>query len=145
MANFPNSVMLNTSIGRMAVVQPGVEALNFSATLAEIIATKVICPKIPGFKYRIIGFLLRFNGNAATADDIRLSTTASTPVDIATVLIANAADGDKRNEADATAVLGAGFNAENASGEGVLIRETGTNLTGTTSVTGVILYQLIRG
>lgn len=140
---FPFSAVKNLGNGRQGLVDPGVEAVSFSATLAEIIDGKVLLEKIPTFRYRVIGFLLLFNGTAATATDIRLSSTESSPTDIATVLIANAADGDKRNEADATAVLGAGFNVELPVNEGVQIRETGTTLTGTTSVTGVIYYQIL--
>lgn len=144
MANFPNSVTLNTSIGRMAVVEPGVEAKTVSATLAEINAGTTVLPKIPGFTYKVIDFLLIFAGVAAAATDIRLSSTASAPVDIATVGVANAGDGDKAAPVDATTTLGAGYMAELASGQGVQIRKTGPTLTGTTGVTGWVIYQLTR-
>lgn len=130
---------------RMGVTTPGVEKMAFTATLNEIIAGTQILDKIPGFKYVVHDFLLIFAGNAATAIDIRLSSNNATPVDIVTVAVANAGDGDKRAPADATAVLGAGFNAELGSGDGVQIRETGNTLTGTTSVTGWIEYQLVQG
>lgn len=141
---YAEHIIQNTGVGRMAGVMPLVESQQFSATLAEIIAGKTILPPIPGFCYKVIDFLLFFAGTADDATDIRLSSTDGTPVDIATILIADAADGDKVGAVSAEAVLGAGFNAELSSGQGVLIRETGTTLTGTTGVTGIITYQISR-
>lgn len=143
---FPNQPFLNLGTGRSAHVMPGVEVVSFSAAVAAINAGNVeITPKIPGFIYKPLGFLLICAGNAAGATDVRLSSSASTPVDIATVAVANAQDGDKLNEYDANAVLGAGFNAELASGEGIVIRKTGSALSGTTTISGWVMYQLTRG
>lgn len=142
---FPHKAVLNLGVGRDGLVGYGVESQSFVATVAEVNAgATLVLPKIPGFRYHIIDFLLIFAGAAAGATDIRLSSSASTPVDIMTVVVANAGNGVKLPASAANAVLGAGFNAELASGDGVLIRKTGGTLTGTTTVTGIIRYRLMR-
>lgn len=139
---FPNSILRMLGY-RQGVVAPAVEIATFTATLTEINAGKVVVEKIPGFKITPLDFVLDFNGTFTTATDIRLSTTDSTPVDIATVLIAAAVDNAfVRAAGSGAGAIGAGFNAEGSSGEGVQIRKTGSAAAGGTSIRGWVMYQI---
>lgn len=129
--------------------------LAVSVTLAQIKAgTAVIVPAITGKKVRVFDFDLLFAGAAATATTIRLSDTNSSPVDVAVVPVALAADASRLTRIGTITSIG-GVNGAGANslviqnlgvaltaGKGVQIRDvTANTLTGTTGVTGWIAFD----
>jgi hypothetical protein len=106
-----------------------------TATLAQINAGLVIVPADPLRTITPTGFRLLITGNFATGTDVRLSDTNGTPVDIVTVLTAELTNGAIIGTGGGTGITyGAGFAAPLTAGAGVQIRDTGTAMTGGTSI-----------
>lgn len=112
-----------------------------SVSLSELNAGKVVLAPLPGSRFRVVGFFLRFVGTFASATDIRVSTTNATPVDIATVAIANATDGAVVSEVTNNRALGT-FPLLTDNNIGIQIRKTGSNATGGTRIDYVIRYRI---
>lgn len=112
------------------------------ATLAEIIAGKEVLPEVDGISYTIIDADFIFAGTAATATSIDLESTEDTPKTIVAVPVAAADDGDIATTRPLTAnvTTGSGFRTALTAGKGVNLKETGSTLTGTTSVTVNLKY-----
>lgn len=145
---------LNTLIDRGALSGAGVKFGNrfnsssgpqkvyvtrFTATLAEINAGKIIKASRPD-QMIVLGLMVRVVGNFATMTDLRLSDLTDTPVDIATIPVAQLTDGAKLNHMDSNVTLGAGFDAPLTPPNGLKLRQTGTAGTGGTSVSGWVMY-----
>ncbi len=96
-----------------------------------------------GVEIRPVGFLIIVNSAAVGAvTDIRLSSLESTPTDIVTIAVANLTLGAKLDQANANAVLGAGFGAVLPIGYGVQLRKTGASATGAFTIDVYFFYDL---
>jgi len=115
----------------------------FTATLAQINAGYTFIPADANRNIFPIRFRFTVTGNFATLTDIRLSDTNGTPVDIVTLVQANATNGNVVTDAGGTGItIGAGFGATLTAGKGVQIRQTGSAGTGGTSVSGFFEFIL---
>lgn len=120
-----------------------VQAARFTATLAEINAGKTIVSGINGKQLVPVGFLTDTNGTFTTLTDVRLSDTASTPVDILTIAAAQLSDGDRHTVDSGTHTEGAGFLAALTVSKGIQIRKTGSDGAGGTDISGFVLYVVV--
>lgn len=140
---------------RWKTPSPGTNSVTKTVTLAQLNAGHTIVKGFGAVRYRVVDFLLLMNGTFATATDIRLSDTASTPVDIATIAIANAEDNAQigpqtvdvpvAGTENPKAVLGAGWAAKLGAGQGIQIRKTGSAATGGTDILVTIQYEIASG
>lgn len=120
----------------------GAQTLTVSgaATLAQINAGTALIAAVTGITLRVVNFRLQVNTSFITATDIRLSDTASSPVDIVTLAIANATDGNIITPDGGTGItIGAGYNAALTASKGVQIRKTGS-----TAASGVSIGYMIQ-
>jgi hypothetical protein len=124
---------------------PGINTVTKTVTLAQLNAGHVLVPAYGACKYRVVGFLILPNGTFTTATDVRLSDTAGTPVDIATIAIADVVDNAQLGEDDPLAVLGAGWAAPLTGGKGIQIRKTGSAAAGGTNILVTLQYELVSG
>jgi hypothetical protein len=114
-----------------------------TVTLAQLKAGATIVADVAGRTLTPVGFRLKFTGTFTTATTIRLSDTkATTPVDIATVAIAAATDGNILTDAGGTGLtIGAGFGAALTAGKGIQLRDVNANsAAGGTSIDVLVLY-----
>jgi hypothetical protein len=111
-----------------------------TTALAAINSGAVILPdtQVPqGCRCYVTDVQFCFNGTAfATATDIRISDTNGTPVDFATVAIANTSSYQRLGGANVTA--GAGIATGGTLSKGLQIRKTGSNATGGHAFTVVV-------
>jgi hypothetical protein len=114
-----------------------------TVTLAQLNAGHAILPDVPGRVIKPLGFFIQFNGAFTTADDIRLSDTAGSPVDIVTIAIAQAGNGVSHSHAHGTNTRGAGFLANLTAGKGIQIRKTGSTAAGGTDIKVQISYRIV--
>ncbi len=117
-------------------------SVEFTVTLAELNAGKVLIPAVAGRVLKPVDFFIRFNGAFTTATDIRLSDTADSPVDIVTIAIAQATNGAVHTRSKGTNTLGAGFLANLTAGKGIQIRKTGSDAEGGTDILVQITYRI---
>jgi len=92
---------------------------------------------LPQHMLRLVinGIFIRVNSaQIGAVTDVRISTDEATPVDLATVLQANATSGVKLNEASTNMSLGAGFAVALNQGVGIKLRKTGSDATGAFTV-----------
>lgn len=126
-----SDAMLDTREGRgvfEAEFQIGTDA---STALSAVNSGATLIPdsQVPrGCRVYVTDVEFKFNGTAfATSTDIRISDTAATPVDFATVAIANTGSFQRLGGANVTA--GAGIANGGTVGRGLRIRQTGTAAT----------------
>lgn len=110
-------------------------------TIAEVNAAEVLLAAVTGRKLRVVGIFMLFNGSWAVCDDIRVSDTAGSPVDILLVDQAQASNGAVHTEDVGTNTLGA-FAIDLTESKGIQVRKTGTDATTGTSVLIRILYKI---
>lgn len=104
---------------------------------------KLISDMVANFSIVPVGFLVVINSAAITGlTDLRLSTTDSTPVDIATVAQANLTSGSKHVPEGANTTLGAGFLAAGNPGRGIVLRKTGSAAAGAFTLDITVLFTL---
>lgn len=119
-----------------------VYSVEATVTLAQINAGYTFLPEVADVTYKVVGFKISVSGTFTTATDIRISDTKSTPVDIATLAIAQATDGAFLSETSAGITVGAGFGAALTANKGIQARKTGSSAAGGTSVTIRLLYKV---
>lgn len=119
-----------------------------NVALADLLTGETVLPERTGFSYAVTGFtVVARGGNAATATAVTLATTDDSPALIATIPIAlleqdqGATQGSDNGTADVT--LGPSFGIEGTVGKGVSVQETGTDMTGITSLDVCIEYVII--
>lgn len=115
-----------------------------TVTLAQLNAGHTILAGVAGRRYRVVDFIIRFNGTFLTSTDIRLSSTEGTPSDIVTILIANATTGAVHRAGVGTNTLtAANFGTSSlVAGTGIQLRQTGPAATGGTDVMVVVFYRI---
>jgi hypothetical protein len=124
---------------------PGLNSVTKTVTLAQINAGYTLVKAFGACKYRVVGFTLLLNGTFLTSTDIRLSDTAATPVDIATLAIAQAVDNAQLGPDSTGVTLNAGWAAALTAAKGIQIRQTGTAATGGTDILVTLQYELVSG
>jgi len=104
---------------------------------------KLVAPMVANFSLVPIGFLVVVISAAITGlTDLRISTTASTPVDVLTIAQANLTSGSKHDPQGANSVLGAGFLAPGAAGGGLILRKTGGAAAGAFTLDVMVTFAL---
>jgi hypothetical protein len=132
---------------------PGV-AVNMGITEAQLNAGFNIINPGHNLQIRPLGFFIRINTDAVgEVTDIRLGSTASTPVVIATILQAVLVAGSRHTHINGVAAngttpslvaLGAGFGVALAKGVGVKLYKTGSDAaTGAPTIDVIFWYDLI--
>jgi len=121
-----------------------IEHVNGQALLADINSGIAIVPAISGITYTPLRFRLVPNGSFAALTDIRLSDTASSPVDIVTIAQAEAGSGVIHSDSSGTNTIGAGFLAPLTADKGIQIRKTGSSGTTATGLYYSVLYQKVK-
>ena len=107
--------------------------------MAEIIAGKtIVVGRKPNQTLKPIGFRIDATGSFSTLTDIRLSSTNDTPVDI--VLITQSNISSRLSLDSGTTTEGAGLDANLGAGDGIQLRQTGTDMTGGGSLVGVVYF-----
>lgn len=124
---------------------PGINTVTKTVTLAQLNAGHVLVPAYGACKFRVVGFTLLLNGTFITATDIRISDTAGTPVDIATLAIAQAVDNAQLGPDSTGITLNAGWAASLTGGKGIQIRKTGSAAAGGTDILVTLQYELVSG
>lgn len=116
----------------------GVEqVLVTSSTIAEVNAGTTILAGVTGRTYTVTGVvLIAIGGTVGTCTDVRISSTAGSPVDIAT----GAAASLTQNTLFTDTSRDAGLAAAGVSGEGIQIRKTGGSCDTATSVISIVRY-----
>lgn len=119
-----------------------VAAAFVTVTLAQLKAGATIVAGVTGRTLTPIRFRIKFTGAFTTATTIRLSDTAGSPVDIATVAIANATDGNILTETGGTGLtIGAGYGAALTIDKGIQLRDvTANTAAGGTSIDVLVDY-----
>lgn len=109
-------------------------AMSFSVmgiTPAQLNAGYYIVLPSHMLKLTVLDIFFRVNSaQIGAVTDVRLSTDEATPVDIFTVLQANATSGVKLSPESANMSLGAGFAVALQQGAGILLKKTGSDATG---------------
>jgi len=111
-------------------------------TLAQLNAGYTLVAAAPSFTLRVVDFLIIPTGTFTTATDIRLSDTTATPVDIATLVIANATNNNVVQPGATGLTLNAGFGVPLTANQGLQIRKTGSSAAGGTSLLVLVRYML---
>jgi hypothetical protein len=132
------------SAGLDTAVLPVYSSIS-TVSLAQLNAGLTLIPNISGRTIKIVEFLMIFNGTFTTATDIRLQDTNGAPVNIATVLIANAsAAQNAASDVVGTGVTnGAGCFANLTASKGVAIVKTGSAAAGGISIMVRLKYNVI--
>jgi hypothetical protein len=128
-----------TAIGNKVV-----HAVTATVTLTQLKAGATFLANAAGLTLTPVAFRLKFTGTFTTATTIRLSDTNGTPVDIATVAIANATDGNVLTQSGGTGLtIGAGFGAALTAGKGLQLRDvTANTAAGGTSIDVTVFYTV---
>lgn len=124
--------------------QDFVRTARVTATLAEIIAGKVIVPAVTGKKIRVLHWSIRCAGNAAGATGVKLLDDNDTPVEVTAVVTAGLGTGVHVLPWTATHVTnGAGYRADLTTAKNLLLKSYGNELTGTTSMIATVEYVYV--
>lgn len=120
-----------------------VHAKFLTVTLTQLKAGQVVVAAVAGRTLKVVGFRLKFTGTFTTSTTIRLSDTNSSPVDIATVAIANATDANILTEAGGTGLTIGTFGAALTADKGIQLRDvTAGQSAGGTSIDVLVLYTI---
>jgi hypothetical protein len=122
----------------MAVTKKGLVAADLTTTgyvlIGDMLANFGIVP---------VGFMFVVNSAAITGlTTLRLSTSDATPVDIATLAVADLTSGSKHVAATANVTLGAGFLAPGNPGKGLVVRRVGSAAAGAFTLDVVVFFTL---
>ena len=114
-------------------------AAPFTATMAEIIAGKtIVAARKPNQILKPVGFRMEATGTFSTLTDIRLASDNATPVEIVTVTQSNISG--RMSLDTGTLTVGAGMDANLGAGDGIKLRQTGSDMTGGGSLVGVVYF-----
>lgn len=114
-----------------------------TATIAEINAGKILIPAVTGKKIRIVDIDAKVAGNFATGTSVEVEDSNGTPVVALSYAVAALTDGSFLEADTANVTIGAGYMADLTSGASLNITKTGSDFTGGTSVTLMIVYQYV--
>lgn len=131
--------------GRVLQKSPGIQAVTKTVTLAQLNAGHVLVPAFGAVQFRVVNFVMLLNGTFLTSTDIRISDTAATPVDVATLAIAQAVDNAQLTPDSTGITLNAGWAAKLTAGKGIQLRQTGTAATGGTDILITVEYEVASG
>lgn len=127
--------------GLQDVLDVAVRTARVTATLAEINAGKVIVAGVAGKKIRVVGYAARVSGGFAATTSVDLQDESATKV---TALgVAGLTNGAILQPSSANTTLGAGFAADLATGEDLVVANTGDPATTGTSIVFTVQYALI--
>lgn len=122
----------------MAVTKKGLVAADLTTTGFQLIADMVA-----NFSLVPVGFLFVVNSAAITGlTTLRLSTSDATPVDIATLAVADLTSGSKHDPVTANVTLGAGFLAAGNPGKGLVLRRVGSAAAGAFTLNVTVFFTL---
>lgn len=125
---------------------PGANFLRTTVTLAELNAGKVLLEAHGTARLEVLGFQVIARGGAAAAlTALRLITTESTPVVIASVAQASLTQNALNSEVTAGTTLGAGWLTPLTAGAGFKVDKTGSAATTATSFDVVVTYRIASG
>lgn len=130
---------------RVLQKSPGLQTAVKTVTLAQLNAGYTIVPAYGAVRHRVVNFVMLLNGTFLTSTDIRLSDTAATPVDIATLAIAQAVDNAQLTPDSTGITLNAGWAAKLTAGKGIQLRQTGAAATGGTDILISVEYEVVSG
>lgn len=122
----------------MAVTKKGLVAADLTTTGFSLIADMVA-----NFSLVPVGFLFVVNSAAITGlTTLRLSTSDATPVDIATLAVADLTSGSKHGPTTTNVTLGAGFLAAGNPGKGLVVRRVGSAAAGAFTLDVTVFFAL---
>ncbi len=143
---------LASGIHLMGTKQVGVAPLTDevvkTVTLAQLNAGHKLVFGYGATRLRVTGVRFRFNGTFTTGTDMRLSTDASTPVDLLTIAVAGMLDTEihvDTDDQDTDITVAANMYATLAAGSGLQLRKTGSDMAAGTSIDVVLRYQIVSG
>lgn len=142
-AVIPTGKTLTITDGAGALFMPGaVQAVHNVVTLAEVNAGKTIIAAVAGKTIIVWYFRALSTGAFAALTDIRLSDTAGTPVDVATLAQAQLTNGAILTSHGGTGVTIGTLGAALTAAAGLQVRKTGSTATTATSITFDVLYSI---
>lgn len=119
----------------------GIRTALVVVSLAELNAGKVIIPGVAGKKIRVVDVIARVVGNFTTTTSADLQDESATKVLVAAV--AALTTGAVIGPYSANVSRGAGFGADLAAGEDLVVANVGSAAAGGTSITYTVQYALI--
>jgi|SRR5579872_313034 len=117
-------------------------SVTVTATIAQINAGLTLVAGVAGRTITVTNFYMMAHGNFTTATDVRISDTASSPVDVVTVVVADFQDTNIVTPAGGTGITVGTFAAPLTAGKGLQLRKTGSSITVATSATVTVQYSL---
>lgn len=134
--------LIRVAISTPSAVSNALRTINFTATLAEINAGKVVIPGVAGKQLRIDDFIERVTGAFATGTSVNLQSDA-TGVIVEASAEAGLTNGAVLIPGTANVTLGAGFGALLPAGEGLKVVNVGSAQTGGTSINWTVSYAFV--
>jgi len=119
-----------------------VYTVEHTITLAEINAGHIILVDAAGVTLKPVGLLAKVNGLFEACSSVDITDNAGSPVNIASLAVAQLTNGAALNECSAGVTLGAGFLAALTAGKGLKVSKTGSAATTGTSITFRVLYTV---
>ena len=133
---------------RKVGVAPLVNTEVKTVTLAQLNAGHKLVFGYGAVRLRVTGVRFRFNGTFTTGTDMRLSTDASTPIDLMTIAVAGMLTTEihtDTDDQDSDITVAANMYATLAAGSGLQLRKTGSDMAGGTSIDVILRYQVVSG
>lgn len=119
-----------------------VKTATIVATLAQINAGAVLLPGTAGKSIQVLDVTQLVSGAFATGTAVVLESTDASPVVVESTAVAALTNGAVVLKSTSGVTLGAGFAVKLNAGVGLQVAETGSAMTGGTSITFVITYGL---
>jgi hypothetical protein len=122
-----------------------VYSVEGSISIANVNAGYVLVPAVTGRTLKIVRAVVEaVGGNVTACTDVRISDTATSPVDVTITLIANLVSGTFLDETYSTLGLqAANFGVPLTANKGIQIRKTGSSSCATaTSVFVIVMYKI---
>ena len=114
-----------------------------TVTQAEINAGKELIPAVTGKKIRILDIDAKVAGNFATGTSVEVEDSNGTPVVALQYAAAALTDGAFLEADTANVTIGAGYMADLTISKALRVEKTGSDFTGGTSITLMIVYQYV--
>jgi hypothetical protein len=137
-----NGITLADSSGAALNQVYSVEA---SVSIANVNSGYVLVPAVTGRTYKVVRVLEEaVGGNVTACTDVRISDTASSPVDVTLAVIAQLTAGVFLDEANPNLTVEAGFGVPLTANKGIQIRKTtaGGGCATATSIFVIVMYKI---
>jgi len=120
-----------------------VYSVEASVPIASVNSGFVLVAGVTGQTYKVVRVLEEAVGGAVvTCTDVRISDTATSPVDVTLTAVAGLTQGTFLDEANSAVTVEAGFGVPLTANKGIQIRKTGSSCATATSVFVIVMYKI---